>query len=173
MFTDIVLIKDKKEAIELSKRLGYSNVLFLTERNFISNIKDINKAQKPIIVIGGNDDINRAALSNSKVNILLHPETNKHNGLNQVLCKLAHDNNVAIGISFNKILNEKDRINLLSKIIQNIRLCRKYKVKVIIASFANNIYEMRSAKDLISFMRVLGSTPLDAKNSLLLNNKII
>jgi len=87
-------------------------------------------------------------------------------GLNQVLCNLAQKNNTAIGFSFSSMLNYKNKPQLLGRIIQNIKLCRKYKVKTIFASFAKTPLQMRSPHDLISLAIVLGMHPSEAKLSL-------
>ena len=173
MFTDIVFIKDKEDALRMAKSLGFSDLLFLQKTDLISDIKDLKRAIKPVIFVGQNDDVNRKAICSGKIDILINVEpligdslSYRKSGLNQVLCKFAHENNVAIGINFSRLLHENDRLLLLGKIMQNIRLCRKYKVKIMLATFANNIYELRAAKDLISLGVVLGMTPLEAKNSL-------
>ena len=134
----------------------------------IYNFEDFN------IVVGGSDNKNRKALSNKNTDILLSPEKtrkkdfihSRNSGLNHVLCKLAKENNIAIGFSFNEILKSKERNKLIGRMMQNIKLCRKYKVKMIFASFAKNKFEMRAAKDLLSFCRVLGMMPKEAKNAL-------
>ena len=52
-----------------------------------------------LIVHGGSEAVNRAALENPRVDILNHPAFDKSSGLNQVLAKAAADNGVAIGIT--------------------------------------------------------------------------
>ena len=60
-------------------------------------------------IIGGSDTVNRKAVENPKVDILISPERSRNkdfmksrnSGLNQVLAKLAHKNKVAIGFDFN------------------------------------------------------------------------
>src|SRR3989344_1223899 len=108
------------------------------------NLMDLRRrlvnASGIIIVQGGDEIINRYALEDNKINILLNPENNKNrdfmharnSGLNQILCRLANKNNKPIGINFNSLLemNEIERIYALGRIMQNIKLCRKYKVKV-------------------------------------------
>lgn len=82
----------------------------------------------------------------------------RHSGLNQVLCKLMAENNVIYGISFSKIwgLDIIERSGHLGRIMQNIKLCQKYKVNMILASFAGNPDQMRNPSDLESFLRLLG-----------------
>ena len=82
----------------------------------------------------------------------------KDSGLNQVLCKLAKKNEIKIGFSFSDLLNADDekRAIILGRMVQNVILCNKYGVDMIIGSFAKNKYEMRSPNDLIAFGRLLG-----------------
>jgi RNase P/RNase MRP subunit p30 len=87
-------------------------------------------------------------------------------GLNQVLCKFAFANKIIVGFSFNSILNAKNRVLILGRIMQNIRFCRKYKVNTCFASFARLPYEMRASNNLISFLIVLGMHMSKAKLSL-------
>jgi RNase P/RNase MRP subunit p30 len=118
--------------------------------------KHLNK-EHIIAVQGVSDKVNRASLSTNKVDILIDPHQGirkdnyhqRNSGLNQVLLKLAKENKVAIGFSFKTILNETD----LGRIIQNIKLCRKYKVKMVILEL-----EERNEADVESLFKVLGMT---------------
>ncbi|MEK6934700.1 MAG: RNase P subunit p30 family protein [Nanoarchaeota archaeon] len=132
------------------------------------------------IGIGGNDNINRKIVENKNYDILLSPEKNRDkdfmhsrdSGLNQVLCKLAKKNDIAIGFNFNDVLISKNKWLILGKMMQNVRLCRKYKVKMIILSGAKNKNELRAAKDLSSFGNVLGMTPGEVKKALNFEKKM-
>ncbi len=141
----------------------------------IYNFKDFN------IVIGGDDKKNRKAVEDKNVDILLSPEKTRNkdfmhyrdSGLNQVLCKLANKNDVAIGFNFNDVLNSIDRKSILGKVMQNVRLCRKYKVKMVMISGAKNEYEMRAPLDLMSFSMCIGMTPGEAKQAMSFEKKKI
>src|SRR3989344_1950179 len=119
------------------------------------------------IVSNGSYNFNRKILETKKNCTLIGIEKNKskdfmkyrNSGLNQVLCKLAKKNNISIGISFNDILNSKNRIDLLGKIMFNIKLCRKYKVKIILCNSTKNEKEIRNEKDLRAFALTLGISP--------------
>ena len=52
-----------------------------------------------LIVHGGSENVNRAALENPRVDILNHPAFDRSSGLNQVLAKAAAENGVAIGLT--------------------------------------------------------------------------
>ncbi len=141
--------------------------------NIISpkNINDINKSIKRNyfnIVIGGNEIINRKIVENKNVQLLLDSEPDeedfmhyRNSGLNQVLIKLAKKNNVSIGFSFNKILksDNKEKAKLFGKIMQNIRLCNKYKVKMNIINFIKDESDERNIKDLKDLGLTLGMLP--------------
>ncbi len=124
-----------------------------------------------VVVQGGDDKVNRRAVSSKNVDILLDPHLGKRydkmhqrdSGLNQVLCKLAKEKGVAIGFSFRSILNAKSRAKLMGRMIQNIKLCRKYKVRMVIGSFAKTESETRNVKDVQAFFRVLGMTGAEVK----------
>ena len=109
--------------------------------------------------------MNRAALENKKVDILLSPEKNdredsfhyRKSGLNQVLCKLAKQNNVAIGFDFSNLINTlgRERARILGRMFFNYKLCRKYKVKMVFSSFSNNKFEQRNDDCMRVFERIL------------------
>src|SRR3989344_3838600 len=98
------------------------------------------KCKDLVVVQGGDDALNRVALSCHFVDILLDPHLGnrkdfmhqRNSGLNHVLCALAKEHNVAIGFSFSSILRAQHREKLLGRIMQNILLCRKYKIPMVI-----------------------------------------
>src|SRR3989338_6580410 len=105
---------------------------------FVGVLRGVPKtiSKEIIIVQGGDDTLNRAVVSSRYVDILLDPHLGsrkdfmhqRNSGLNHVLCALAKENNVAIGFSFSSILHAEKRAVLLGRIMQNILLCRKYKI---------------------------------------------
>ncbi len=127
--------------------------------------KQIRK-ESIIVIQGGDDTLNRLAVSSKYVDILLDPHLGnrkdfmhqRNSGLNHVLCALAKENNVAIGFSFSCILHAQQRAKSLGRMMQNILLCRKYKIHMVIGSFAENEWDVRNEKDLQAFFKVLGMT---------------
>lgn len=177
MFSDIVFCKD-------SFGLGFSRVYhasLVIPNNFKDLRKKVNKENGLVVVIGS--QFNREVLSNKKVDILLSPHHGvvrdflhyRNSGLNDVLCKLAKKNSVAIGFSFSEVLNSQgiNRSLMLGRMMQNVRFCRKFKVPMVLASFAFEGFEMRAPKDLISFGVVLGMTPDEARKALSSINEIV
>ncbi|RLE46380.1 hypothetical protein DRJ22_02075 [Candidatus Woesearchaeota archaeon] len=90
----------------------------------------------------------------------------RNSGLNHVLCRIAHKNNVRLGFSFSEVLNSVNRHVLLGRIMQNIRFCRKFKVHMIVASFARSPFEMRSFFELRAFFETLGMTSKESASAL-------
>lgn len=158
--SQLVFVQDKN--IEESLRIKTELISLINVVPSKLN-EEIKKVKGKIIVLGGNEEINRIAVSNKKVDILLSPERNdkkdfmnaRNSGLNQVLCELARKNDVAIGFNFSDVLNSENRSKLISRMKQNYKLCKKYKVKMIFSSFAKNKYELRSEDCLKTFERVL------------------
>jgi len=92
----------------------------------------------------------------------------RNSGLDQILCKLAVKNNNIVCFSFNSILNTEkyERAKIFGRIMQNIWLCRKYKVKTLIASFAAKPSEMRALHDLASLFQIIGIHPSEAQKAM-------
>ena len=143
----------------------------------IADFKNIVKAKKlSNIVIYKSTGNDRQVIEKSKRSIVFGLEIiaardsmhSRNSGLNQILCKLANKNNIIIGFSFSSLLNAdgKLRSQILGRLMQNIRLCRKYKVKTAISSFAEKPYDMRSCSDLKSVLISLGMHPTEAHDSL-------
>ena len=134
-------------------------------------IQKLRKENKEVIVVAGNDEFNRKILENNKVNVFLSPELHdrkdrlkqRDSGLNEFLCKLAKKNNIEIGINLEKIkkLPKKQKAIALSRIIQNINLCRRTKTRIII--FPRGKYEKQ---DVLGFFLTLKSSTQQAKEAI-------
>lgn len=115
----------------------------MINNNNLEQVKRLLKnEQSPKIVLAQNDEFNRKVLEYGKLDILLSIEKgNRKNklrqedsGLNHILAKIACKNKISIGIDLDEIskLEKKEKAERLSKIIQNIKICRKSKTKVAI-----------------------------------------
>ncbi len=158
MFYDLVAMKRSVEAEAMGKRLGFQRVLFLEDM------------QAVMVVDGKNEMVNRRAVEDGKTNLLLNPHQGqtadalhfRRSGVNHIVCALAHENNVAFVFTLDHVLTSLE----MGRVMQNIRLCRKYKVKMFMFSNAKTIYEMRGVQDMMAFCRILGMTPGEAKVAL-------
>lgn len=171
MFTDLVLCREYFSDLGFNRVLNVSIIEFNTKRDLQ---KKLDKEHGLRIVLGSKN--NRTAVEARKVDILLSPEKSikkdslhhRNSGLNHVTCKLAQKNKIAIGFNFNDVLvsNGLKRAKILGRMMQNVKLCRKYKLRMLLGSFANDKWQMRAKNDLISFGIVLGMHPEEAQNSL-------
>ncbi|MDP2946741.1 MAG: RNase P subunit p30 family protein [Nanoarchaeota archaeon] len=112
-------------------------------RRIIESLKGKNKI---IALIGGDDNFNRRAIETLKINYLISPEKGikkdslkqRDSGINHVVAKEAVKRNVAFVIDVNEIskLPKEEKAVRLSRIIQNIKICRRAKCEIKIASLA-------------------------------------
>ena len=112
--------------------------VILTETNF-SKLKDLIKknSNKTIIFHSNSDDLNRKVLEKLPIQILLinledkkDYQKQRNSGFNQVLAKIAKKNKIQIGINFDELISSKNKERIISRIIQNIKLCNKYKIQM-------------------------------------------
>jgi len=135
----------------------------------LKKLKDIRKKYDVLLVRGGIPELNRKAVETKQVDILTHPELDQRDsGLNHILAKLAHKNNVAIEINFRQILQsyKGTRSHILEKMKTNIRLCKKYKAPIIICSGAISHLQLKDPFILISMLTLLGLEIKEAKKAI-------
>ncbi|MBS3095271.1 hypothetical protein J4231_01180 [Candidatus Woesearchaeota archaeon] len=179
MLTDLVSFDCDGKAMGFSR---YVKVEIITASSSKELEKKINKSKNNLIIVRGGI-LNRAILEKKKVDILTSTENidkqdslhYRNSGLNHVLCKIAYKNNIAIAFNFNDLLKAKgiERSILIGRMSQNVRLCRKYKLITVLASFATAKLELKNTYDLKSFGILLGMTPKEAKESLSNINTIL
>lgn len=150
------------------------------ETGFIVTQKNIGQAErlsKLLAVKSSSKD--RFFIESKKVRIVYgFEETFKNDslhqrssGLNHILCELCRKNGVAIGLPYGSLLNKNSQIAALSigRFIQNIRLCQKFNVKLLIGSFSDKPFDMRSPYDIVSLFSLFGMGGKEIKESLSIN----
>lgn len=130
-------------------------------------IEMTSKDGEKVIVIAKDDEFNRKILENGKVDMLIDVESGikkdrlrqRDSGLNQVLCKIAKENDIIIGVNINPLTNGNDfeKSLYLGRLLQNVRLCKKYKVKMVLVNID------KTKKDLNGFLLTLGMNTSMAK----------
>ena len=140
----------------------------------INNIEkakqQINTAkEKPIIIKAQDTIFNRKLLEYGKFDILLDVEKvkgkdslrNINSGLNHVLAKITEKNNIALGIDISPLSakNKKEKAILLTKLRQNIKICRKTNTKIKVLNYKNK-------KDSFALLLSLGCSTKQAKEAL-------
>jgi len=137
-------------------------------------IVDALKGKKVLIGIYGYDDsFNRRVIETMKVNYLINPETitkdkkdtlkQRDSGVNHVVAKEAAKNKISFVIDLNLIskLSKKEKAIVLSRIIQNIKICRKAKCEIKFLS------EQKSQKDIEAIGFSLGMSSQQVKEAFL------
>jgi len=177
---DIVFPKNnEKELLAQAKKLGidlhfvYEPKDFKTGALFIraTSIKDIDSSKKlakktDFIIAGATDEKTTRRLMECKwINFFTNIETStgrdhthyRRSNFNQVLAAIAKETGKKYIIDFSRLLkiDGKKRVLLIGRIMQNIKICQKYKIPITIATFARDPYELRNPNDLKALLRVL------------------
>lgn len=144
----------------------------IKENTFEKARKKISESKNEIIIFSSdNDDLNRKLMEKEKIDILLINQKGRkdfqkqrNSGFNQVLATIAKKKKIAIGINFDELVESEknEKAKILSRIMQNIKLCNKneLKMKFIIQNEKNK----RDIYDLKSLGLVLGMQTWTAKN---------
>lgn len=176
-FEQTIIVKTIKSFKELTQNTINPNhgILIDTDKEEEARkIVDKLYGKVRLIIVQGRDiSFNRKILENKKVNILVNPEKHgkkdtlyeRDSGLNHILCKIAKENNTAIAIDLKEIIGKegKEKARYLARVMQNIRLCKKYKVSLLLTLLPEKKEEARTAHDLKALARVLG---MDTKMAL-------
>ena len=158
MYCDFVLMKIDSDVESFANKLGFTKLYFLSDFDKLGLFESKDY------------DTNRKLVESKKIKILVNPHLNNYkdsfhfrsSGLDHVLCGLMHRNNIAIGFSLDSLINPV----MFGRVKQNIKLCRKYKVKILFFTFAKSKYELKGLQDLLSLLRVLGMNGIEAKSAL-------
>jgi len=174
-------IKDAKQLEEIEDRLktlkGKTKINL--EIGLLAGKKDIfelKKLKKMTLVRSDRED-DRWMIEKAMPSMIYGLELEKskdsihqrNSGLNEVYCKIMRENEVAYGINYSEMLGLKSSAFAIVKgrIMQNIKMARKYKIKAKIASFATNPYNLRSEHDIEAFFITLGMHAKEAKDALM------
>ncbi len=165
---DIAFAKDnEKEFLKIAEKLGI-------ELKFAAKAKQGYKVDNKIISNNGSRKNFESKTIGLFYDLENHNERDfihqRNSGLNQVHAKIAHDKEKIIAFNFSTILNStpERRALILGRMRQNVKLCRKYKVKMFIGTFASNPYELRGEYELKAFGYFLGMNSKEIKESLAL-----
>ena len=129
----------------------------------------IKKKEYPITIIAQNNEFNRKILEYGKFDILLNLEANKEkdrlkqldSGLNHIMAKIAANKGICIGIDIKRLrdLEKREKAIILSRIMQNIKTCRKAKTKIKILNY-------KEKTNAFSLLISLGASTQQAKEAI-------
>ncbi|MEM3091616.1 MAG: RNase P subunit p30 family protein [Candidatus Pacearchaeota archaeon] len=150
----------------------------INETEFLKARDKIKKAQKEgkfIIFSSRDDELNRKVLEKERIDVLLLSlskrkdfQKQRNSGFNQVMAKLAQKKKIIIGIDIDEIIKaeKKEKIEILARIRQNIKICKKNKIRMI---FFSEKYQ--NEYNLKSLGLVLGMPTWMTKNLILKNEE--
>jgi RNase P/RNase MRP subunit p30 len=140
----------------------------------LRRILDSLKGKKAIVgVYGHGDFFNRRIIETTKINYLINPERilkekkdglkQRDSGINHVVAKEMTKKKIALLIDFDSLesLNKKEKVIVISRIIQNVKICRKAKTKIKILS------KSEDKKGLEAFASSIGMSSQQVKEILL------
>lgn len=127
-------------------------------------IQKLKKENKEVVIEAQDDEFNRKIFENKDVDLIFGLEFDRkdflkqrNSGLNEVLCKLAKENNIKVGIDFSKIrkLDKLEKARVLARVKQNMELCKRIGCRLIILGDY-------SKQDVMSFFLSLGGSTKQA-----------
>lgn len=166
-YYDLCLRDTSEETKQKAEELGWEATNCNLETVFLEadewgelkrKIGEERNSADVLIFRGGDEQLNRKAAEDSRVDILLHPEKGrKDSGINHVVAKEAAKNSVAIGFDLRMLdASSKTRSHILRHWSRNLMLCDKYDAPYVITSGAGDRYELRAPRDLASIIDSLG-----------------
>jgi len=178
---DIVIPnQDHEQFVNMAKKLGFNKLIFFgkSKKKTLETYSCDWKGKHDLLC--ANENI-RQVVEKKKVDFIFECEKEprsdfihqRNSGLNHIICRFAKENNIAVAFSFSSLLNLRTRAKIMGRMAQNIKLCRKYGLKMIIAPFADEPYKMRAPSDLISLFVTLGMQKSQAKDALTHAYKLI
>lgn len=122
-------------------------------------IQKFRKKVDVLLVYGGDLKVNRAAVEDSRVDLLLHPyQGRRDSGFNHILAKKAAENNVAAEINIGYLLRNRNhrRQKILAQFRELLKLKSKFDFPLVITSGARSLYDLRSPRDLMALSSCFG-----------------
>lgn len=123
-----------------------------------------------VVVHGGDEHINRLAVSDERVDVLAHPERGrKDSGVDSFIARQAGKNGVAIEVNLRNLIlaRENHRVNALKNVERNLTLSRKYGFDIVVTSGAKSRLELRSGDGVSQLLKLLGFNDSEAEAAML------
>jgi len=173
-FHDLCIRNKSEDVLKMAEDLGWISTgkdidtVFLDADDWgeLKRSIDSKRSNANVLVFeGGDEELNRKVVEDSRIDILLHPEKGrKDSGINHVVAEKAAENCVAIGFDLKQLLDQegKYRSFVLKHWRRNLKLCEKFDTPYVITSGARDKYELRAPRDLSSIIDSLGFEGSDA-----------
>lgn len=129
-----------------------------------------------VVISGGDEHINRLAVSDRRVDILAHPERGrKDSGVDTFVAKQAQKNNVAIEVNLRNLIlgGGNHRVNTLKNVERALMLSRKYGFNLVVTTGAKSRLELRSADAVSQILYLLGFEKREVEAAMVSVPKVI
>jgi len=162
------------KAVKIIDEKEMNRARSIIDKNF-SFTKETKDKHLKIFVLSQDDNFNRKILEHKKLDALVLADSkmkrslrHENSGLNHVICKIATSKKKPIIINLSDIFSQKgkEQAETLEKLRQNIKLCRKAKTKIFVASFAKTEKQLRDSYDVFALCISLGMDTQTAKFAL-------
>ncbi|WP_290597635.1 MULTISPECIES: RNase P subunit p30 family protein [unclassified Archaeoglobus] len=155
--------------------LGFKSYIFMLEKPGICGgvvvkaenpddlRKKLRKVRKNIIVgVTGNEAVCREAVMRRKVDLILDSDNRQ---LDYATIKLAAEKDVAIELSLAKFIRNKglSRMQLFERLCDEVRVIKKFDVPFVVTTAAENVYEMRTRRQVENFFSFFGCEIVKAR----------
>lgn len=155
--------------------LGFKSYIFMLEKPGICSgvvvkaenpddlRKKLRKVRKNIIVgVTGNEAVCREAVMRRKVDLILDSDNRQ---LDYATIKLAAEKDVAIELSLAKFIRNKglSRMQLFERLCDEVRVIKKFDVPFVVTTAAENVYEMRTRRQVENFFSFFGCEIVKAR----------
>jgi len=167
--------------LEDAQNLGWTRIVKPTEVKSTNLQSDVRKIRNDadVIIVSGGSRINRLASECWEVDMIGSPEMHEdkdfmhqqNSGIDYVIARGCAEKGIAIEFNFSNVLNAngRKRAQILSRMAQNVFICRGTKCDMVITSGAKDKFGLRSPRELIAFGVILGMTLDEAKAAVSLN----
>lgn len=139
------------------------------KRHFNEELRSLGNEWGYVAVPGGMGIVNRLAVGDDRVDVLLHPDLGRRDsGLDTFIAREARENAVAVGVNLWGLIAARGRyrVHLCRNIQRNLELSRKYGFSLVACTGARSRYELRTGECMFELLMQLGFTEEEATGAL-------
>ena len=177
-----LIYKTSKDLEKISKLIGFDSITFVDDNSssyedyvVVQNKKSLLSAKKKSkkVIFSADKKTDLKEIIGLKpwcmTNLEFQDKDFIHHraGLNQVLASEMKDNSIRYAPSLQLLFSTKYKPQVMGRIKQNILVCRKYGVKIRAFTLAKDKNSMKSYRDLVSLLMLLGLDSIYAKKAFL------
>ena len=180
-YEQLVFVYDAPEKVKILPagkiKLLYGVLVAEPTGNKLTRKIDQIKGKKFLALVqAGEEEFNRFVMEKTAADIIFNLEYvykkdhlhYRKSGLDEIICRIAAKREKTIAFSFSALLETEKKALVMGRMMQNLRFCRKFKVKTFMGSFTADKEAMRSPFDLQKLARVLGVDGETAKKIIIL-----